>query len=568
MSKGKVYLSKVSGGKGRKRWVVADFETTGLDGVESEGRSRVWLYAVCDDCMNIVENGTDIDSFMDLMSRLANCSVCYFHNLKFDGSFLLCWLLEHDFPWSDPLVKGKKGYNALIDDMGSFYTIRVNFENGKSIEFRDSLKLLPMKVSALAKAFGFEREKGTIDYHDYRVDDKTLDYVNGDVLIVANALRYAMDEGINRLTIGSSAYNYYMKPLSDEFKGKYFPELDLEWLLEWRNAYRGGRTQVNPLKADKVVEGVYRYDINSMYPYIMAEKPLPYGKPVKCDRPGKYGFELYKIEVGFAVKPGCMPSLLKKAGLYSSGDSYYVSTDGEKVTLWVTSLDFKLLERNYDLYGLRFLEIWGFPTLTGMFRRYVSHWKKVKDENVGAKRQLAKFMLNSLYGKFGTNPVKESKQPYLKEDGSLGFLAKKDKPGRLYYLPIALAITSWAHVILDDAIRDAGPDNFVYCDTDSVHTLKKLPEGMVDPAMLGKFKLEAVEEKAKYVRQKCYLTKEGGRLHLTCAGMSDSMKESVIAGHGETLFDTFTTGFRCKGKLLPKKVKGGTILYETTFEIR
>ena len=91
---------------------------------------------------------------------------------------------------------------------------------------------------------------------------------------------------------------------------------------------------------------------------------------------------------------------------------------------------------------------------------------------------------------------------------------------------------------------------------------------MVHPTLLGKFKLEGVEIKSKYVRQKCYIYKDEKGINITCAGMPDNMKEASITIHGEDLFTLFGTGFKMFGKLIPKRVKGGTVLYETTFEIK
>ena len=85
---------------------------------------------------------------------------------------------------------------------------------------------------------------------------------------------------------------------------------------------------------------------------------------------------------------------------------------------------------------------------------------------------------------------------------------------------------------------------------------------------LGKFKMEAVEEKAKYVRQKTYITMEKGEYHITCAGMTDAMKETTIKTYKNHVFDIFAKGFEIGGKLIPKHVKGGIVLYETTFKIR
>ena len=137
-----------------------------------------------------------------------------------------------------------------------------------------------------------------------------------------------------------------------------------------------------------------------------------------------------------------------------------------------------------------------------------------------------------------------------------------------YYLPLAIAVTSYAHLLIDDAIQATGILKFVYCDTDSVHTVGELPADMIDNKQLGKFKLEAIEEKSKYVRQKCYLTYEDNNINITCAGMPKNMKDKAVQMYGMTLFDIFTTGFEMDGKLIPKRVPGGTVLYETTFKIK
>ena len=169
---------------------------------------------------------------------------------------------------------------------------------------------------------------------------------------------------------------------------------------------------------------------------------------------------------------------------------------------------------------------------------------------------------------FGSKNNGFHKIPFLNEEGVVKYKHSEVEEMKKYYLPIAIAITSYAHKYIDDGIMQAGIENFVYCDTDSIHTLGTLPSHMVDNKELGKFKLEGVEEKSRYVRQKTYVYKENGEIVITCAGMSQDMKDNVIATYGEKVFDAFKRGFITGGKLLPKRVKGGVVLYETTFNIK
>ena len=72
---------------------TADFETcTWL-----EDETYVWAWALCNiDNPEEVQIGTDIDSFFNLCTKYINPRI-YFHNLKFDGSFLISYLLENGY---------------------------------------------------------------------------------------------------------------------------------------------------------------------------------------------------------------------------------------------------------------------------------------------------------------------------------------------------------------------------------------------------------------------------------------------------------------------------------------
>jgi hypothetical protein len=52
-----------------------------------------------------------------------------------------------------------------------------------------------------------------------------------------------------------------------------------------------------------------------------------------------------------------------------------------------------------------------------------------------------------------------------------------------------------------------------------------------------------------------------GKLHVTCAGMPDTIKEKVT-------WDNFRVGFTSGGKLLPRHVKGGLVLSDTEFTLK
>ena len=549
------------------KWYVADFETTNHEFYEQYGYTKVWLYAICDKDANIITYGDCIEKFITFIRSLYGKSI-YFHNLKFDGSFIIDYLLSIGYEYHEDLKEVSKGFSTLIGEMGEFYSITIKFSKGKQVSLYDSLKLLPFKVEKIAKDFGLPILKGKIDYGRYVIDDESLAYIYNDVRIVAMALKQIKEEGMTKMTTASCAYSQYTSMKSDTFLVNAFPILDDVLLENFRNAYRGGRSQVNPLYQNEIIKDVRRYDINSMYPYIMHDMELPYGQPIKITEPNTCRFEIYHIQTAFTLKSGHLPSLLKKGSLYAGDDTYYIDTDGIE-DIWISSIDLLLLFRNYEILFIRYIDLYGFMTSKLMFYDYIDKWYSRKQVDKGAKKAVDKFMLNCLYGKFGSNHKGSHKIPLVDDITGIVKYVNSDKEDmKHYYLPIAIAVTSYAHLLIDNAIQETGIDNFVYCDTDSVHTKGTLPDNMVDNLQLGKFKIEGIESISKYVRQKCYVYQDEKGITITCAGMPDNMKESSIILYDKEIFDVFGKGFKMFGKLLPKRVKGGIVLYETTFEIK
>ena len=557
-----------------KPWYVADFETTGENEYKETGRTRVWLYSICDSDSNIVEDGDCIEDFIDWCIR-HNGSLIYFHNLKFDGSFIMSYLLENGYPYEDKLNShSKKGFTTLIGDMGEFYQMKINFAPNKQVIIYDSLKLIPLTVANIAKAFGLPIQKESIDYTNYDITPEKISYVHNDVRIVAMALRYFRDAGHTRMTIGSNAYHSFM----DTYGNKaLFPRLDKEFIEYWRHAYRGGRTQVNPKYANKILENVKRYDINSMYPSIMADKPLPYGQPIEISKPGGYRFELYEVLIHFKLKEGHLPTLLKNGSIFTkAGETYYTETEFP-ITIKISNIDLDLVKKHYDIYLLRYIKCYGFKTYRYYFKPWVMEHYTMKSKAEGGLRLVYKLTLNSLYGKFGSRPTGRNKIPVLDEDGVLGYKLSDEHDMGIYYLPLAIAVTSWAHKMIDDAICETGLDNFVYCDTDSVHTLGDLPSEIIDNKELGKFKMEGIEEKAKYVRQKTYIYYQNGAWEITCAGMPLSIKNYLLRRFGDNVIDEFKVGLTINSesegiryedmKLRPVHVPGGTLLKPVPFSL-
>lgn len=206
-------------------------------------------------------------------------------------------------------------------------------------------------------------------------------------------------------------------------------------------------------------------------------------------------------------------------------------------------------------------------------------------------------MLNSLYGKFGLNPHGTLKKPILSESGIVKYINQEEKLRKPINVAVASFITSYARkktITTSQAIREYslekyGEDLYCYSDTDSIHTLLPIEECKnfcdIDDYRLGAWKHESSFEKALFVRQKVYLEIFDGELQVKCAGMPQSCIYRKKDKNGEIIknkyyykdeedieqeftIDKFKVGFKCKGKLDFKHVKGGVILVDTEFTIK
>ena len=103
---------------------------------------------------------------------------CSFHNLKFDGEFLLHELFRQGFTHNEDNRKLRENeFSTLISDTRLFYEIRICYgwreKNNRTVTIQDSLKVLPFSVDKVAKAFNLPIDKLTIDYEAVRAKDYT-----------------------------------------------------------------------------------------------------------------------------------------------------------------------------------------------------------------------------------------------------------------------------------------------------------------------------------------------------------------------------------------------------------
>lgn len=647
--------------KSKSRVFVGDFETTVYNG---QTHTEVWASALVELFTDDVKILGSIGETLDYLISL-NCSiVCYYHNLKFDGSFWLShFLIDRGYQqaimpvpepgkvieWYSNRSMNNNTFKYSISDMGQWYTITLKV-NGHTIEFRDSLKLLPFSVKRIGESFGTKHKKLDMEYVGFRyagctITDEERKYIANDVLVVKEALEIMFNEGHNKLTIGSCCLTEYKRIVGKDYYQTHFPdvyEIPLDSSVygydsagEWiRRSYKGGWCYLVKGKENKLYGAGTTADVNSLYPSMMSSESgniYPIGEPTFWSgnyipdilKGAKNKYYFVRIKTRFYLKPGYLPFVQIKSSLLYKGNECLESSDvydpktkqryshyernGKQVPatveLTLTMTDFELLSEHYELKDFEILDGCWFNATSGLFDEYIDTYKRIKMNSKGAKRELAKLFLNNLYGKMASSKDSSFKMAYVKDDQSIGFDLVPEHAKKPGYIPVGSAITSYARNFTIRAAQKNyhGVDKpgFIYADTDSIHC-DLPPEQIVGIKVHDKdfccWKLEACWDSAWFTRQKTYIEHVTHKdlvpcepeYNVKCAGMPDSCKNLFIKSleHYEIQeTDTFTPeeaavinakyslsdfkiGLKIPGKLIPKRIHGGVLLVNSTYEMR
>ena len=429
---------------------------------------------------------------------------------------------------------------------------------------------------------------------NYLLNSEEMKYLYDDVKILKDFINLILIQGINvnsnykviidKMTIASQSLNEFKHLMYESFKdGTYvsceafknfdnaeikgnkesaknlnnlfesvFPQISLQLDSFIRRSYFGGIVYknselVDALKGD--ISGLV-YDVNSLYPSVMRARLLPYGFPLSFN--GDYNksdidkkeYPLYFQEIRvkkFHIKHGFIPNIQIRNSQNFNGTVYaksnkYIDFDGnekyEECNFVFSNIQLEYFLKSYDVEGLDYIRGIAFKGSYGIFDRYIDTFMEMKKNGKGAIRATAKLFLNSLYGKFGMNPIKEEKIIDYQEN-TFSTISTDNDGNKLDYLDkgvfIAMAsfITSYAREVLLTSIEKVY-DRFLYCDTDSIHiTGYDIPNITIHDKNLGAWKLEGKFTKAKYIGAKRYAEYIDNKWDIKCCGLSRDIMEKI-----------------------------------------
>lgn len=321
----------------------------------------------------------------DLIIPANNNALIYAHNLSnFDGAFILKIIAK--------LAEYKKWKFTPILREGRIIELKISFKVGKdtvTIKFRDSLLLLPASLRKLADSFGVLQKSyfphRFINGNDLNYVGKTPAYKYWDDITLKEfneiksdnwnlkeeAIKYCIQDcitlyqiiykfaklifskwnvNLNKYpTLPSLAFAIYRSNFMKEFT---IPKISGKMYEDIKQSYTGGHTDTYKPSG----EDLYHYDVNSLYPSVMATYEMPVGKShyfkgdILSYNKNAHGFFLCDI-----IAPDNLERPLLQTRVKTDNGIRTVAPLG-KWTDWVYSEEL----HKYKEYGYKFTVIEGY----------------------------------------------------------------------------------------------------------------------------------------------------------------------------------------------------------------
>lgn len=527
---------------------ILDMETDPFD--KSRPLDKIKPFAAClycDDFEPVIiweENEDDfVSAVLQAIENLPHEYTIFAHNGgKFDYLFLLHRLRGFVSFKGRGIMSAKIGRHTL----------------------RDSYHIIPERLAAIQKdAFNYEKMRKSVR-HKYR--NEILRYLVNDCVYLLDVVKKFIAEFGLKLSIGQAA----KAELQKHYKVETLGDRQDAFL---RNYFFGGRCECvggRGVFGSNVIEKrpFHLYDVNSMYPHVMAAYSHPMGNQFTV-RGGAPGVQTCFIEL----------ECRNFGALVKRGDDGEISADFDhgifRTTIWEyqTALKHGLIEAvkinwcidfaarsDFSKFVLpRYEKRFAVKARLKTLQEGTPEWFETRKDDT-----FLKLILNNAYGKFAQNP-RDFKDYYLTSENEIpdindcsgavktlaalqpeladqavlkewGYRPSSECEGfwiwsrpqafrQFYNVATAASITGASRAVLLDALATA--DDPVYCDTDSI-ICRGLPGTDLHNERLGAWKIEAELDEVIVAGKKLYGYKiagvpdgQPGRVKVRSKGVQD-----------------------------------------------
>ena len=476
------------------------------------------------------------------------------------------WLMHEHAKKGDAYNKGQAWtYESIHNDMGARYAYKLwvpykhydrhNYVH--AIEYRDFMKLVTGGLKKLLNDLNVVDNDGNpirkleMEYQSVKTDDLTedeIDYCANDVKGLYFAIKqfnetiesqsnnecHIFGENTNLMTAGGFAKHELLRSLYPNLKTKrarikaYQKDHPItnaqDQFIRANHLYRGGISFVNPyykgklLDAKKMGGPMYRYDVNSEYPYSMAEINDLIGRPIKktlkeYDKMPKE--EKDKYEAVFALTKVYGVVKHNFLGLwYDPFKKDFVETINEDGLHLMFERELNEMAQWYDdfEFACDYVILWrkGKKAYAPFVNENYELKAQAKKDKNPTLQQTTKLKLNSSYGKLAERVERVKGHYELNEEtGAIHFIREDVEIDTSTSMNVVIGAltTCVARCYILSKIREVCKGDikhkFVYIDTDSIHAFASYDKA--DAYALGGLKLEATCEAVKYIAPKTYI---------------------------------------------------------------
>ena len=444
----------------------------------------------------------EIKDFWDFVER---------HTWKGKKTYVFAHSLGFDFR----IVKGyseleKRGWERVFDTFDEKVGIKKYHKEGKTLEFLDTFNYFKTTVEDLGKAINLKKlgEKGK-PFEGITLEE----YCKRDVDIIKEMmlrlLYFIEEEELGGF--GHSVSRLAMNTFKHKFNSYEIGIHNYKDVIEdERKAYRGGRAEAFYIGSIKG-EPLDVLDVNSLYPFVMKEKEYP----IRFVRRHKN------------IKVEELKELMKKYLVIGEAEievkEPIIGVKGERLifpignwTAVLTSPEIEMVLEKGKIKRINWVLVYNKAPIFKSYVEYCYNKRlEAKRENNKVLSDFWKFLLNSLYGKFGqqsSNWVdiesgdKEMVGCDYFIDGETGrkksvrwLNGKQKKKGPLFegydsFVAIPSFVTAYARCYMWSLIERAGKEHAYYIDTDGLFVDKEGMKNLKDfisQTELGKLKIKS-----------------------------------------------------------------------------
>lgn len=423
-------------------------------------------------------------------------------------------------------------------------------------ELRDSLHILPEKLAAWKKDhFDYSKMKRT-SRHKFK--QEILDYLHSDCVYLFDIIKSFVKEFGLKISIGQAAFAELKKSYkvsnvteqTDEFMRRYFFGGRVECI-----AGRGLFHSVSQR------EGYKLYDVNSMYPAVMANFEHPTSNEYNWRR-GAPSEDTVFVDVecrndgAFVSRTGDLEAapVNGRGRFYTSIHEFRIAIKHKLISeVDIIGVVDCLQRTNFAKFIVPMYDRRRAGKVTMEQLRIAGREDSTEFEELKKQDLFLKYLLNNAYGKFAQNPRNFKEYYYTDADQMpdaewmqdilLGTeeirhqfgmpiertdefaIWAKPSPGRRYNnVGTAASITGASRAVLLDAMQNALDP--IYCDTDSL-IARRLDNVTIDVSKLGAWKIEQEFDDVIIAGKKLYACKVKGypdghdkRVKVRCKGAS------------------------------------------------